>query len=172
MLTRKPGNPDWRLSVPESWDETCVPDKTGNPPLLIADAGYGQVAEFRQGRTDRGIAYIVATTCSTTAQPGDAEPVVAGYAGVGPYPTPRYPRPARSIKDLALAVGADRATLAHRRERLPAAGSTSPRSAWTPPASSPTTSWVRRRHVPLLVSGACVFRRSFSLRCSPWPLSL
>ena len=31
------------------------------PPLLTADAGYGQVAEFRQGLTDRGIGYIVAT---------------------------------------------------------------------------------------------------------------
>lgn len=53
------------------------------PPLLTADAGYGQVAEFRQGLNDRGIAYIVATTSSTTAQPGDAEPVEVAYAGVG-----------------------------------------------------------------------------------------
>ncbi|WP_367880547.1 transposase [Salinispora arenicola] len=27
------------------------------PPLLTADAGYGQVAEFRQGLTERGIPY-------------------------------------------------------------------------------------------------------------------
>ena len=188
---------DWRLFVPESWDETCVPDETGKvanehanrlrrqpvtldqagnkkphvrkqapreeqiaqierrraaskipdseryrpkwlmalemidelagwdlyPPLLTADAGYGQVAEFRQGLTDRGIAYIVATTSSTTAQPGDAEPVAVAYAGVGPYPTPKYPHPARSIKDLVLEIGAEQATLVHWRERLPAAGS-------------------------------------------------
>jgi SRSO17 transposase len=196
---------DWRLFVPESWDETCVPDEAGKvantharrlrrqpvtldeagkkkphlrkeapreeqiarilrrraaskvpdseryrpkwlmalemidelagwdlyPPLLTADAGYGQVAEFRQGLTDRGIAYIVATTSSTTAQPGHAEPVEVAYAGVGKHPTPRYPRPARSIKDLALDHGAERAVLVHWRERLPAADSADDRPADT-----------------------------------------
>lgn len=53
------------------------------PPLLTADAGYGQVAEFRQGLADRGIAHIVATTSSTTAQPGKAHPVAVAYPGVG-----------------------------------------------------------------------------------------
>ena len=94
------------------------------PPLLTADAGYGQIAEFRQGLSDRGNPYIVATTSSTTAQPGDAEPAAASYAGVGPHPTPRYPHPARSIKDIALARGAGHATLVHWRERLPMADST------------------------------------------------
>jgi SRSO17 transposase len=189
---------DWRLFVPESWDETCVPDTDGTvanpharrlrrapvtldaagakkphvrrqlppeeqiaqirrrrsaskvpddqryrpkwlmalemldeladwglrPPLLTADAGYGQVAEFRQGLTARGISYIVATTSSTTAQPGDAQPVEVAYAGVGPHPTPKYPQPARSLKDLALAHGADHAELVHWRARLPPADHT------------------------------------------------
>jgi SRSO17 transposase len=184
---------DWRLFVPESWDETCVPDEAGKvanehakrlrrqpvtldqagkkkphvrkevpraeqiaqiqrrraaskipdveryrpkwlmalemidelagwnlyPPLLTADAGYGQVAEFRQGLTDRGIPYIVATTSTTTAQPAAAEPVEPAYAGVGKHSAPRYPGPARSIKDLALQAGVDQATLVHWRERLP-----------------------------------------------------
>ena len=176
---------DWRLFVPESWDETCVPDADGKvanpharrlrqepvtrdaagakkphmrqrlpparadrrrssgggqhrrcptseryrpkwmmalemldelagwglrPPVLTADAGYGQVAEFRQGLTERGIPYIVATTSSTTAQPGDAQPVEVPYAGVGKHPTPALPQPARSVKDLALAHGADTST--------------------------------------------------------------
>lgn len=186
---------NWRLFVPESWDDTCVPGPDGKPanvharrlrqqpvtrdqagakkphtrrqvppaeqieqirrrraaskvpdteryrpkwlmalemldelagwglrpPLLTADAGYGQVAEFRQGLTERGIAYIVATTSSTTAQPGDAQPVEVPYAGVGKYPTPKYPQPARSLKDLALAHGADAARLVRWRARLPAA---------------------------------------------------
>ncbi|WP_018252752.1 IS701 family transposase [Salinispora mooreana] len=89
------------------------------PPLLTADAGYGQVAEFRQGLTERGIGYIVATTSSTTAQPGDAQPVEVPYAGVGPHPTPRYPQPARSLKHLALTHGADATTLVRWRARLP-----------------------------------------------------
>ena len=194
---------DWRLFVPESWDDTCVPDETGKianiharrlrrqpvtldqagkkkphvrkevpreeqiaqilrrraaakipdgeryrpkwlmalemidelagwglrPPLLTADAGYGQVAEFRQGLTDRGIAYIVATTSSTTAQPGDAEPVDVPYAGVGKYPARRYPHPARSIKDLALYA-------AHRASNH---ADTAPRSHADPPEATPRT---------------------------------
>ncbi|SCL47719.1 SRSO17 transposase [Micromonospora eburnea] len=185
---------DWRLFVPESWDDTCVPDGDGKPanpharrlrqqpvtldqagakkpharvqvpreeqidqirrrrasskipdteryrpkwlmalemldelaawglrpPLLTADAGYGQVAEFRQGLTERGITYIVATTSSTTVQPGDAQPAEVPYAGVGKHPTPRYPQPARSLKDLALTHGADATSLVRWRARLPA----------------------------------------------------
>jgi len=186
----------WRLFVPESWDETCVPDAEGKianpharrlrqepvtrdaagakkphkrlrpppaeqidhvlrrraaskvpdgeryrptwmmalemldelagwglrPPLLTADAGYGQVAEFRQGLTERGISYIVATTSSTTAQSGDAQPVEVPYAGVGKHPTPKYPQPARSLKVIALAHGADATQLVRWRDRIPTAG--------------------------------------------------
>jgi SRSO17 transposase len=196
---------DWRLFVPESWDETCVPDAAGDvangharrlrrqpttldeagkkkphvrteapreeriaqiqrrraaskipdveryrpkwlmalemldelagwglrPPLLTADAGYGQAAEFRQGLADRGIVYIVATTSSTTAQSGNAEPVAVAYQGVGKYPAPRYPQPARSIKDLALDHGAVHAQVVHWRERLPAADGSGDRAAGT-----------------------------------------
>ncbi|RLK09564.1 DDE superfamily endonuclease [Micromonospora sp. M71_S20] len=203
---------NWRLFVPESWDDTCVPGPDGKPanvharrlrqqpvtrdqagakkphvrqqlppaeqidqirrrraaskvpdteryrpkwlmalqmldelaewglrpPLLTADAGYGQVAEFRQGLTERGIAYVVATTSSTTAQPGDAQPVEVPYAGVGKYPTPKYPQPARSLKDLALAHGADATSLVRWRARLPAPdrGPTGP-SVSCPGTSSP-----------------------------------
>ena len=195
---------DWRLFVPESWDETCVPDPDGEvanaharrlrhpadghgttldeagakkphvrkqlppaeqraqilkrraasklpdeeryrpkwlmalemldelagwelrPPVLVADAGYGQVAEFRQGLTTRGIRYVVATTSTTTAQPGDAEPVEVPYAGMGRYPTPKYPQPARTVKDLAQAHIHDGGAtqLVRWRRRLP--GSSGP----------------------------------------------
>jgi SRSO17 transposase len=190
---------DWRLFVPESWDETCVPNQQGEvanphahrlrqsrqsaytldeagakkprvrrqlpreqqvalishrraaaklpdteryrpkwlmalemldelarwglaPPLLTADAGYGQVAEFRLGLSERAIRYVVATTSTTTAQPGDAAPVPVPYAGVGKYPQPRYPTPARAVKDLALthvSSGAGSAQLVRWRHRLP-----------------------------------------------------
>jgi SRSO17 transposase len=45
------------------------------PPVLIADAGYGQVAEFRQGLSERAISYVVATTSSTIAHPASLAPV-------------------------------------------------------------------------------------------------
>jgi SRSO17 transposase len=187
---------DWRLFVPESWDETCVPDEAGNvgnvharrlrqspytldeagakkprvrrqlpakeqvalirdrraaaklpdteryrpkwlmalemldelggwglrPPLLTADAGYGQVAEFRLGLSERGIHYVVAITSTTTAQPGEAAPDPVPYAGVGKYPQPRYPDPGRAVKDLAMthvSSGAGTAHLVRWRHRLP-----------------------------------------------------
>ena len=71
--------------------------------------------------TERDFIYVVATTSIYTAQPGHAVPVVVAYAGVGKHPVPRYPDPARSIKDLACERGAGQATLVHWRERLPTA---------------------------------------------------
>jgi SRSO17 transposase len=108
--------PKWLMAL-EMLDELAAWGL--RPPLLCADAGYGQVAEFRQGLTERGITYIVATTSTTTAQPGGARPVQVGYAGVGRHPAPRYPQPARTLKQLALAHGPDAASLVRWRDRLP-----------------------------------------------------
>ena len=182
-----------RLFVPESWDETCVPDPDGtianehahrlrqhpttldeagakkphvrkklpreeqiaviehrraaaripdeqryrpkwmialemldelagwglHPPVLTGDAGYGQVAEFRQGLGDRDIRYIVATTSTTTVQPADAVPITKPYTGFGRPPRPAYPHPAVSVKDLAITHGATAARLVAWRPRLP-----------------------------------------------------
>jgi SRSO17 transposase len=188
---------DWRLFVPERWDETCLPDPSDpdapirneharrmreapattvdeagarkpyvrkklpldeqiasilirrsrskvpdderyrpkwmmalemldelagwglRPPVLVADAGYGQVGEFRQALTDRDIRYVVATTSSTTAHPAEAVPVTKPYAGRGTRPTPRYPDPAPTLKDLAFTHGADTARRVRWRNRLP-----------------------------------------------------
>jgi SRSO17 transposase len=89
------------------------------PPVLAADAGYGQVAEFRQGLTDRDIRYIVATTSTTTVQPGHAVPVTKPYTGRGARPKPAYPDPAVSVKDLAIALGSQAAQRVRWRARLP-----------------------------------------------------
>lgn len=89
--------PKWRLALDmldelTSWGQQA--------PALTADAGYGQVAAFRDGLTERGIRYVVAVTATTTAHPGHAEPEPVTYAGVGKRPLPRYPEPARTLKDL------------------------------------------------------------------------
>lgn len=191
---------NWRLFVPEAWDETCVPDEQGDPssvvnpharrlrqrsstldeagrkkpqvrkkvpaaeqiatiarrrnasripeqeryrpkwllalemideldqwghhpPVLVADAGYGQVGEFRQGLSDRDIRYVVATTSSTTVQPGEAVPVTKPYPGRGLHPRPAYPDPALTVKELAMSPvhkhGADTAQPVTWRPRLP-----------------------------------------------------
>ena len=170
---------DWRLFVPESWEETCVGDDEGavanihahrlrHSPYTLDEAGAKKprvrrrrtgpeqaalirsrrvasklpdteryrpkwlmalemldelgAAEFRLGLTERGIGYVVATTATTTAQPGDAAPVPVPYAGVGKYPQPRYPDPARAVKDVALTHvhnGAGTTQLVRWRHRLP-----------------------------------------------------
>jgi SRSO17 transposase len=89
------------------------------PPVLTADAGYGQVAEFRQGLTDRDIRYVVAITSATTVQPAEAVPHAKPYAGTGRPARPAYPNPAVSVKDLATTHGADSAQLVAWRPRLP-----------------------------------------------------
>src|SRR3954469_9628202 len=98
---------DWRLFVPERWDDACaagpeaaatsrarraragipaavrhrekwrlaldvVDELAGwglTPPVVVADAGYGDAAEFRDGLTARGRAYVVQVTDNLTAYP-------------------------------------------------------------------------------------------------------
>ncbi|MDV2475690.1 IS701 family transposase [Rhodococcus zopfii] len=74
------------------------------PPVIVADAGYGDSATFRQGLTDRGLGYVVAVKGATLAHPGDAVPAAAAYSGRGRPPTRRYPA-ALTCKDLVLAAG-------------------------------------------------------------------
>ncbi|WP_285628971.1 transposase [Kineosporia sp. NBRC 101677] len=146
---------DWRLYLPQSWDETLVdsgaeglsdeqrqereaeaqavarrrarakiPDDERHRakwqqalemideaagwghicPLLVSDAGYGQIGAFRQGLSDRQIAYVVATTFNTSAHRPEALPVTKTYAGLGRPPHGRavYPERAPTLKELAL----------------------------------------------------------------------
>jgi DDE superfamily endonuclease len=123
---------DWRLLLPESWDEdterraACqVParvrhrpkwqlvldmvDELGTwglvPPVLVADAGYGEVGEFRQGLDDREIGYVVQVKADTSAYPEQTRPTTAPYTGRGRHPQPRYRDKPTSLKQLALAAG-------------------------------------------------------------------
>jgi SRSO17 transposase len=123
---------DWRLFLPESWDAdtrrraAChLPDSVHHrpkwqlvldmvdelgawglrPPVLVADAGYGEVGEFRQGLDDRQIGYVVQVKADTSAYPEQAHPTVAPYAGRGRRPQPRYRDKPASLKQLALAAG-------------------------------------------------------------------
>jgi SRSO17 transposase len=54
----------WRLGM-EMIDETLGWGVT--PPLIVADAGYGDAAEFRQGLDDRALSYVVGVNCAHTA---------------------------------------------------------------------------------------------------------
>jgi SRSO17 transposase len=125
---------DWRLFVPERWDDPAMaarraachlPDEvhyrpkwqlaldmldelTGwelRPPVLLADSAYGEVGEFRSGLDDRQVPYVVQVRADTSAYPEHVHPRAAPYQGKGRRPRPRYHERPSSLKHLATAAG-------------------------------------------------------------------
>src|SRR3954452_17122940 len=79
--------PKWRLAL------DMLDELTGEglaPPVVVADAGYGDIAEFRDGLTARGRAYVVQVQGDLPAHPAEATPQVKPYSGRGRRPLPRY----------------------------------------------------------------------------------
>ena len=71
-------------------------------PLICADAGYGEITDFRLSLSERGIAYVVAVKSTTSAHPAEAAPELMDCNGRGPRPhTIRYPQAPSPVKDLA-----------------------------------------------------------------------
>ncbi|MEU8976987.1 IS701 family transposase, partial [Streptomyces monashensis] len=122
----------WRLFVPEEWADDAerrrkagIPEDIGHrekwrlaldtidelagwdlaPPVLVADAGYGQNADFRGGLDDRGIGYVVAIRSDVTVHPHDAQPVTPPWSGNGRKPQPRYRDKPASVAALAAGHG-------------------------------------------------------------------
>src|SRR3954452_15397373 len=77
----------WRLAL-DMLDELAGWELA--PPVVVADAGYGDIAEFRDGLTARGRAWVVQVSGDLTAHAGDAVPQVKPYSGRGPHTVPRY----------------------------------------------------------------------------------
>jgi SRSO17 transposase len=125
---------DWRLFVPESWDEPAMAAQRAacrlpegvqhrpkwqlvldmldelagwdlHPPVLLADSGYGEVGQFRWGLDDRQVPYVVEVRSDTSAYPERVRPVAATYSGKGRRSRPRYRDQPSSLKQLALAAG-------------------------------------------------------------------
>lgn len=96
----------WELAV-EMIDELAVWGH--RPPLLVADAGYGEVTPFRLALTDRQIPYAVAVKSSTSVYPEAALPTVKERStGPGKPPTTlRYQDDPASVKALIAALPAD-----------------------------------------------------------------
>ena len=67
----------------------------GARPVVTADAGYGDNTTFRLELEDRGWQYVVAVKGTTSAYPGDAQPVTPQPAAAGPAARPSPPTPAR-----------------------------------------------------------------------------
>ena len=123
---------DWRIFLPEAWDQdqerrakAHVPDGVGHrekwrlaldmldelaewglvPPLVGADAGYGEITAFRQGLDDRQVAYVVQVKAGTSAYPEDVTPTRPKWSGRGRPPGVRYRDKPSSLRDLALVAG-------------------------------------------------------------------
>ncbi|MFI6339872.1 IS701 family transposase [Streptomyces sp. NPDC050535] len=122
----------WRLFVPQEWardperrEKTGIPEEVGHrekwrlaldridelagwglvPPVVVADAGYGQNADFRDGLSERGIGYVVAVRSDVTVHPHDAQPTAPVWSGTGRRPQPRYRDKPSSVAALAAGHG-------------------------------------------------------------------
>jgi SRSO17 transposase len=134
---------DWRLFLPEEWDagverrrKAHVPDGERHrpkwqlalelldelaawdltPPVVLADAAYGEVGEFRLGLEKRELAHVVQVPGKLSAYPEDVVPELAAYAGRGRPPVPRYRKRRSSLRQLVLAAGEPAATTVAWRE--------------------------------------------------------
>ncbi|MFF0767348.1 transposase [Nonomuraea wenchangensis] len=75
------------------------------PPLVVADAGYGDVTALRLGLSDRGLPYVVGVRGTTSVYAGDAVPEAAPYSGTGRRPVAKYRDKPSSLRELVLAAG-------------------------------------------------------------------
>jgi len=123
---------DWRLFLPAEWDQdrgrrarARIPAEVRHrskwqlaldmldelaewglaPPVVVADAGYGEIAAFREGLEARELAYVVQVKGSTTAYPADAELEQPAYQGCGRPSVPRYSQKRSNLRELVLAAG-------------------------------------------------------------------
>ena len=87
-----------------------------HPPVVVADAGYGESGELRLGLEGRGLAYVVQVKATTSAYPEAVAPQVAPYAGRGRRPRPRYRAKRSSLAELVLAAGPSAAKTVAWRE--------------------------------------------------------
>jgi SRSO17 transposase len=134
---------DWRLFLPESWDDDAerrrkahVPTTQRHrpkwqlaldmldelaawdlqAPVVLADAAYGEVNQFRLGLEQRALAYVVQVPATISAYPQQVAPETLPYPGRGQPSKPRYRQPRSSLGQLVLAAGEQAArTLAWRQ---------------------------------------------------------
>ncbi len=92
----------WRLAL-DTFDELAGWGLV--PPVVVADAGYGQNADFRAGLGERGIGYVVAVRSDVTLHPHDAQPTAPAWSGNGRKPQPRYRHKPSSVAALAAGHG-------------------------------------------------------------------
>jgi SRSO17 transposase len=75
------------------------------PPVVVADAGYGDIAEFRDGLSARGRAWVVQVQGVLSAHAEDAVPAVVPTSGRGRPSRPRYRTKPVALREHVLAAG-------------------------------------------------------------------
>src|SRR5204862_6349147 len=75
------------------------------PPLVVADAGYGGIAEFRDGLSTRGRAWVVQVQGVLSAHAEDAVPALVPTSGRGRPPRPRYRTAPLTLREHVQAAG-------------------------------------------------------------------
>ena len=75
----------------------------GQRPVVVADAGYGEGADFRLELAARGWRYVIAVKGSVSARPADAVPQALAYGGMGRPSVPRYRTAPLTLRQLAIA---------------------------------------------------------------------
>jgi SRSO17 transposase len=99
--------PKWQLAL-ELLDELAAWDLV--PPVVLADAAYGEVSEFRLGLEQRQLGYVVQVPGTISAYPEDVAPELAASTGRGRPSLPRYRQRRSSLKQLVAAAGGQAAT--------------------------------------------------------------
>jgi DDE superfamily endonuclease len=94
--------PKWQL-VLDMLDELAAWELA--PPVLVADAGYGEIGEFRGGLDVRQVSYVVQVKADTSAYPEQVRPTLAPYTGRGRRPQPCCRDKPSSVKHLASKPG-------------------------------------------------------------------
>jgi SRSO17 transposase len=79
----------WRLAL-DMVDELIGWGR--RPPLIVADSGYGDNAEFRHEVQQRGLAYVVQVSGDLNAYPLTARRTTVARGRIGRPPVPRYRR--------------------------------------------------------------------------------
>jgi SRSO17 transposase len=75
------------------------------PPLIVADCGYGDNAEFRHELAERGLAYVVQVSGDLNAYPLDTRRTTITRGRTGRPPVPRYRDPESTLAKLVTAAG-------------------------------------------------------------------
>jgi SRSO17 transposase len=96
----------WRLAL-DMIDELIAWGR--RPPLIVADSGYGDTAEFRCELADRGLTYVVQVSGDLNAYPAETQRTTIAHRGVGRPPQPRYRDPVATLAKLVTAAGRDAA---------------------------------------------------------------